>query len=70
MNKKPTQRVQNYKAPIYIDHVGRPRKLSEGAMIAIMYSYKNGEKTRALAESYGVSTSLIRTICYHVERRD
>ena len=57
-----------FKAKFFTDHVGRPRKLSHGAIQAVMREYAAGAATRTLAERYGVSTSLIRTICYHVRR--
>lgn len=56
---------KKFKAKTFTDHVGRPRKLSHGAILAIMREYSQGAKTRALAERFGVSQSLIRTICYH-----
>lgn len=44
---------------------GRYRKLSDGAMIAIRDSYENtGTNVKELAETYGVSESVIRNICY------
>lgn len=49
----------------YYDAVGRPRKLAAGAMEAIKREYSRGAvTTRELAERYGVSVSLILTICY------
>lgn len=54
-----------FKAKLFTDHVGRPRKLSSGAIIAITEDYAEGAKTSELAKIYGVSTTLIRTICYH-----
>lgn len=58
---------EKFKAKTYTDYVGRPRKLSAGAILAVMSDYANGAKTRDLAERYGVSTTLIRTICYHTK---
>ena len=52
----------------YLDSVGRRRKLSHGAMESIRRAYAKGEKTADLAESYGVSTSLIRVITYSTAR--
>jgi hypothetical protein len=54
-----------FRAAVFTDAVGRPRKLSAGAMQAVMNDFARGAKSRELAERYGVSTSLIRTICYH-----
>ncbi|QPX62643.1 hypothetical protein SEA_WOLLYPOG_67 [Arthrobacter phage Wollypog] len=59
---------EKFKAKTYTDYVGRPRKLSGGAIRAIMSEYAAGARTRDLAERYGVSTSLVRTITYHTRR--
>ena len=56
-------------AEYYLDAVGRRRKLSAGAMLAIQREYANGAKTADLAEVYGVSTATIRTVCYMVARK-
>lgn len=52
----------------YFDAVGRARKLAAGAMKAIQREFENGVATRELAERYGVSVSLILTICYHTPK--
>lgn len=53
----------------YFDAVGRPRKLAAGAMAAIMREYRSGKfTTKQLAERYGVSVSLILTVCYHTPK--
>lgn len=52
----------------YYDAVGRPRKLAQGAMTAIQREFKKGTGTRELAERYGVSVSLVLTICYHTPK--
>lgn len=52
----------------YYDAVGRPRKLAQGAMTAIQREFKKGIGTRELAERYGVSVSLVLTICYHTPK--
>lgn len=57
----------NFRAKTFTDHVGRPRKLSHGAIIAITRDFSQGVRVKALAERYGVSQSLIRTICYHTK---
>jgi hypothetical protein len=54
--------------PRYYDAVGRPRKLAQGAMTAIQREFRKGKGTRELAERYGVSISLILTICYHTPK--
>lgn len=59
-----------FKAPVYTDYVGRPRKLSAGAIRAVTKDYYNGVATKDLAERYGVSRSLILTICYHTPRKN
>ncbi len=64
-----TKKLTPYKAPRYIDHVGRARKLSHGAIQAIMNEFAAGETTKVLAEAYGVSQSLIRTVTYNTARR-
>jgi hypothetical protein len=53
----------------FYDAVGRPRKLAQGAMTAIQREFRKGNlTTKELAERWGVSVSLILTICYHVPR--
>lgn len=54
--------------PRYFDAVGRPRKLAAGAMTAIQREFKKGIGTKVLAERYGVSVSLVLTICYHTPK--
>lgn len=54
--------------PRYYDAVGRPRKLAQGAMTAIQREFKKGISTKEIAERYGVSISLILTICYHTPK--
>lgn len=49
----------------YFDSVGRPRKLAAGAMEAIQREFeRGGVTTRELGERYGISPSLVLTICY------
>jgi hypothetical protein len=57
-----------FTAEFFLDAVGRRRKLSAGSILAIQREFKAGAKTADLAESYGVSTSLIRTITYNTPR--
>jgi len=52
----------------YYDAVGRPRKLASGAMTAMQREFRHGTPTRELASRYGVSVSLVLTICYHVPK--
>jgi hypothetical protein len=59
---------EEFKAKTYTDYVGRPRKLSAGAIRAVMRDFANGVATKDLAERYGVSRSLILTICYNTRR--
>lgn len=59
---------RKYNSNYYIDFVGRRRKLSGGAMKDIQMSFAKGAKTASLAEAYGVSTSLIRMVCYNTPR--
>lgn len=61
---------EDFKAKTFTDYVGRPRKLSGGSIVAITKSYYEGKSTRDLAEEYGVSRSLILTICYHTPRKN
>lgn len=60
--------MPEFKAEYYLDAVGRRRKLSAGAIISVQNAFRDGAKTSELAEQYGVSTSLIRTITYCVPR--
>jgi hypothetical protein len=57
-----------FTAPVFMDAVGRRRKLSDGAMKAICKDYAHGETVGALAMHYGVSTSLIRSVVYWTPR--
>jgi hypothetical protein len=59
---------KKFEAKYYTDYVGRPRKLSAGAILAVQSDFREGAKTRVLAERYGVSSSLILTICYNIRR--
>lgn len=52
----------------YYDAVGRPRKLASGAMTAMQREFRHGVPTRELASRYGVSVSLVLTICYHTPK--
>lgn len=52
----------------YYDSVGRPRKLASGAMTAMQREFQHGTPTRELASRYGVSVSLVLTICYHTPK--
>lgn len=52
----------------FYDAVGRPRKLAGGAMKAIQREFEHGVPTRELAERYGISVSLVLTICYHTPK--
>lgn len=59
---------ETFKAKAYTDYVGRPRKLSAGAILAITREFAAGASTRDLAERYGVSRSLIGTVCWHTKK--
>lgn len=52
----------------YYDSVGRPRKLASGAMTAMQREFRHGTPTKELASRYGVSVSLVLTICYHTPK--
>lgn len=52
-----------------ISNVGRRRKLSPRTMSLICQDFYNGETISELAETWGVSVSLIRTIVYHTPRK-
>lgn len=52
----------------FYDAVGRPRKLAAGAMSAIQREFQFGVPTKDLAERYGISVSLVLTICYHTPK--
>jgi hypothetical protein len=62
-------KMPKYSADYYLDSVGRRRKLSHGAMQNIQRAYADGESTADLAEQYGVSVSLIRTVTYLTARK-
>jgi hypothetical protein len=53
----------------YYDAVGRPRKLASGAMSAMQREFQYGTPTRELASRYGVSVSLVLTICYFIPKK-
>lgn len=59
-----TPKINDY----YLDHVGRRRKLSHGAILRIQQQFADGAIVSELAEAYDVSTSLIRTITYNTAR--
>lgn len=63
-----SEQAQHEAEERFYDAVGRPRKLAAGAMSAIMREFQKGAGTRELAERYGVSVSLILTICYHTPK--
>lgn len=54
--------------PYYTDDVGRRRKLSAGAQHQVMQMWLEGESAQVIADAFGVSTSLVRTICYHTRK--
>jgi hypothetical protein len=62
---KPQKR---HEAEYFLDAVGRRRKLSAGAMRQIQAEYANGIPVPDLAEAWGVSTSLVRTVVYSTPR--
>lgn len=57
-----------FKAEYFFDAVGRRRKLSAGAIISLQREFREGAKTADLAETYGISVSLVRTITYNTPR--
>jgi hypothetical protein len=63
--RKPQQR---HTAEFFLDAVGRRRKLSAGAMAQIQREYAHGIPVGDLAEAWGVSTSLVRTVVYSTPR--
>lgn len=63
-----SEQAQHEAEERFYDAVGRPRKLAAGAMSAIMREFQKGAGTRELAERYGVSVSLVLTICYHTPK--
>lgn len=60
--------MDQFRAEYFLDAVGRRRKLSAGAILAIQREFRQGAKTADLAEQYGISVSLIRTITYNTPR--
>jgi hypothetical protein len=63
-----SEQAQHETEERFYDAVNRPRKLAAGAMSAIQREFEKGTPTRDLAERYGVSVSLILTICYHTPK--
>lgn len=49
---------------------GRPRKLTDGVMIAITKEFRKGARVADLAERYGVSDHTIYSICYWTPREN
>jgi hypothetical protein len=47
---------------------GRPRKLSDGAMLDICDRFRQGDKVSDLAEMFSVSEHTIYSICYWTPR--
>ena len=60
--------MAEFTAEYFLDSVGRRRKLSAGAILAVQREFRAGAKTADLAEQYGISTSLVRTITYNTPR--
>ena len=56
-------------AEFFYDSVGRRRKLSDNTMNDICRQFRDGAKVSWLALTYGVSSSLIRTITYSTPRQ-
>lgn len=72
-NERAGERIQSQQTHIvqerYIDPLsGRPRKLASGAMSAMQREFEAGIPTRELAARYGVSPSLVLTVCYFVHK--
>jgi hypothetical protein len=59
---------KRHEAEYFLDAVGRRRKLSAGAMRQIQTEYAHGIPVPDLAEAWGVSTSLVRTVVYSTPR--
>lgn len=55
-------------APFFYDSVGRRRKLSQLQILKIQALFAEDAKVSDLAERFGVSVSLIRTITYTTAR--
>lgn len=51
------------------DITGRPRKLSDGAMIDIRNQYAEGTRVSVLAKQYGVSSNTISSVVYWTRRK-
>ena len=54
--------------PFYTDDVGRRRKLTVGAQHQVMEMWMDGVSAAVIAEAFGVSVPLVRTICYHTRK--
>lgn len=63
-----SEQAQHEAQEFFYDAVGRRRKLAAGAMSAMQREFQKGIPTRELAERYGVSISLVLTICYHTPK--
>lgn len=61
--------MSDYTPDYYFDAVGRRRKLSESTMNQIRKAYANGATTGELAQAYGITKTLVGTVCYNTARK-
>lgn len=60
--------MADFSLEFYTDDVGRRRKVSPRDQRTIIVLWLDGHSSRSIAEAFGISTSLVRTICYHVRQ--
>lgn len=65
---KQTQQVKPTTSMDMSNLSGRPRKLSDGAMLDICDRFRQGDKVADLAEMFHVSEHTIYSICYWTPR--
>ena len=58
-----------YRAEYHVDSIGRRRKLNAAAMARIRREFYHGMPATQLAKEWGVSVSLIRSVCYNTPRK-
>ena len=65
-------RIMSYRTKnpykVYWDAVGRPRKLSMGAMKTIQKEYSLGATIKKLSDEWGVSKSTIEKVVYFTRK--
>ena len=57
-----------FQLDFYTDDVGRRRKVSPRDQRTVILLWMDGHSAREIAEAFGISDSLVRTICYHARQ--